>query len=96
MFGRIIAGWDFIENTCVEVERKEEKPIKPITIYNAGELRFEDKLVGARQEPVGEASDERGLWTGPLEFLNNYDRNVYAEEERLEAQRAEKRKLRAA
>ena len=48
MFGRIISGWDFIENTCVTVERKEEKPTTPIILYNAGELRFEDKLVGAR------------------------------------------------
>ena len=38
----------------------------------------------------------RGLWTGPLEFLNNYDRNVNAEDERREAQREERRKLRAA
>ena len=38
----------------------------------------------------------KGLWTDKLEFLNNYDRNVYEEDERREKLREEKRRLRLA
>lgn len=83
VFGRIIAGYDFIENVCAQVERKEEKPIRPITIVNAGELRFDGKLLGQRNEV--DEKEAKGVWTGSLEFLNNYDRNVYEEDEKRAA-----------
>lgn len=43
IFGRVIQGYDFLMKLQT-VERKEEKPVKPLLITDCGELRFEEKL----------------------------------------------------
>ena len=45
LFGRIISGFDFIEQYLSNIPREEEKPKRPVRITKCGELRFEDKLL---------------------------------------------------
>ena len=63
--------------------RKQEKPEEPIVIYNSGELRFNDKLTAEKVD---------GVWQEPLQFLNNYSRNVF-EEEQKETERRERKRV---
>ena len=85
LFGRIISGWDLVEK-IMQVPRKAEKPEEPVIITNSGELRFDDKLNAEKVD---------GKWQHPLEFLNNYDRNVFEEDEKEKIRREAKRKVRA-
>jgi len=43
LFGRVIAGWDILEQVQKN-PRSEEKPIIPVFVMRCGELRFEEKL----------------------------------------------------
>ena len=77
LFGRVIHGFEIFEAVQL-LKRDGEKPTVPVVVIDSGELRLGEKLSAEK---------------GQLSFLDNYERNVFADEEEHERRRAEKKRL---